>query len=916
MAGVLISNLYPPILETYLPTFIVREGGTIQVPFSFSKFNSRKDVSSIVQVSITRQDSNISALADKYKTKTYFTKIEGKTEEYYITIPQNVFKNGKPESETYYKLQMRFISSDGDGIESLKEDVDAYNDTITSSMINKNYNKFSEWSSVGILYGIDNPKIVLDGITLDEASKETTTTLNVTDISGRLTFESSNPNRENKEYLRYYIIELYENDILKFKSKTQRASKSEEYRIYYTLPYNMISGQYYKIRIHYTTSNLYTSYQDFEFQYVANILDSLNVLITPYNTDKEIFNCTGKENARIRLEIESLDDKNFIGSVAIRRSSHRNNFQLWEDIAIINYPTVGKLNFTYYDYTVESGVLYKYCIQRYNSFGDRGVISTHMLPIMTEFESIYLYGRDDDKYKQLNIRFNPQVTNFKHNISESKIDTIGGKYPIIRRNGNMDYRSFNISGTIAHQMDEDNLFTSRSIIYGDWLENYDEYNADNSITEVNDYIYEKEFREKVIEFLYDKNPKLFKSTTEGNMIVKVMNVSLTPNNTLSRFIYDFSAEIVEIAEYSMENLKALGLLDKGTYVPIEDVLLDKFGIINVKDSNYNIQTSISNKYNIHEDIGVSYTFQYIKWLQITMDSAPYLIYERPSGGYSTEGETPVASGYLIEINNNQFILNPNGFFSIGINDNIEVTTLSVIGDATISYVAVLKQHYEEPAHPSKINIYDKIGHIEGVYAPNTNLMKIISNRHYYSAESNASIYEGSVHSLTSLTIESEPGTVFLIQDTLDDKMYSHTVNPTGILNLHYDDINFSNIQVKGIAFVPNVETKGVGEKVNVIDPMLKAHTYIEQNKATKVEPIVGYVYNSTMLADRTDIDKTYDNLITAREWIKKRYIYFDGKFRPFTDEDIMIYPIDLTIDYTYQYVTKEYEKENISTTTE
>jgi hypothetical protein len=45
----------------------------------------------------------------------------------------------------------------------------------------------------------------------------------------------------------------------------------------------------------------------------------------------------------------------------------------------------------------------------------------------------------------------------------------------------------------------------------------------------NDYIFEKQYRDKAIEFLMDGKPKLFKSFTEGNMIVALTAVSFTPN---------------------------------------------------------------------------------------------------------------------------------------------------------------------------------------------------------------------------------------------------------------------------------------------------------------------------------------------------------------------------------------------------
>jgi hypothetical protein len=78
-------------------------------------------------------------------------------------------------------------------------------------------------------------------------------------------------------------------------------------------------------------------------------------------------------------------------------------------------------------------------------------------------------------------------------------------------------------------MDEEEIFTSKEELFGgDYIDYYVKYNEERNINNYNDYLYEKKFREKVMDFLYDNNVKLFKSTTEGNFLVKLMNVSLSP----------------------------------------------------------------------------------------------------------------------------------------------------------------------------------------------------------------------------------------------------------------------------------------------------------------------------------------------------------------------------------------------------
>ena len=54
-------------------------------------------------------------------------------------------------------------------------------------------------------------------------------------------------------------------------------------------------------------------------------------------------------------------------------------------------------------------------------------------------------------------------------------------------------------------------------------------------------------------YLIHNSAKLFKTLTEGNILVKLTNISFTPNKTTGRMIYDFSATATEIAETTIEN---------------------------------------------------------------------------------------------------------------------------------------------------------------------------------------------------------------------------------------------------------------------------------------------------------------------------------------------------------------------------
>jgi hypothetical protein len=90
------------------------------------------------------------------------------------------------------------------------------------------------------------------------------------------------------------------------------------------------------------------------------------------------------------------------------------------------------------------------------------------------------------------------------------------------------------------------------------------------------YRKEREFKLEVMEWLNNGKPKLFRSAAEGNYIIRLMNVSLTPNDTLGRMLHTFNAQACEIAEFNYENLKKYNFIAPG-YVETRSLQMGTFG---------------------------------------------------------------------------------------------------------------------------------------------------------------------------------------------------------------------------------------------------------------------------------------------------------------------------------------------------
>ncbi|MBO7079309.1 MAG: hypothetical protein J6W64_05815 [Bacilli bacterium] len=128
----------------------------------------------------------------------------------------------------------------------------------------------------------------------------------------------------------------------------------------------------------------------------------------------------------------------------------------------------------------------------------------------------------------LRIRFNPNISTFKPTILESKLDTIGNKYPYIFRNGIVNYKEFALTGLLSYLMDDKNTFlafedsiyalldkSSRPATPG-WVRGALIDLTDLTSTNIH---YEKEFKLKVLNWLTNGKPKLLRSPTEGTYIV-------------------------------------------------------------------------------------------------------------------------------------------------------------------------------------------------------------------------------------------------------------------------------------------------------------------------------------------------------------------------------------------------------------
>lgn len=554
---------YPPIIESKLPAFIKKETDTIiSVPFKLSKAVSYSDFDSM-QLRIKTITTGVNKF-DPLPTITK-TNISYNAQDSSYVAMFNINNSNNLTEGQFYKAQIAFR--------------------------NKGIN--SPWSSVSIIKCTAPIEITIDDLQFNINNN------NPVDFIGRY------KNTDITEKVYSYCFTIYDENNQVFETSGNLIHNSESDEIIlnkynaidtWSSKKNLTKGKIYHIAYSVKTIN---DYKAETFPYAIKEANTVDAHIPA-----KLLAIPDFDNGSISLKLikpkELNNEQAITGNFVISRYS--DDVKNWNEICCFNMmsQTPSDMGIIWTDYTIEHGVKYLYSIQAYNSnnlYSNR-IIQVIENPnnsndyleldfngnpyyIMADYEDAFL----TDKNRQLRIRYNPKVSSFKSTILESKVDTLGGKYPFIFRNGNVEYKEFPISGLLSYLTDEKELFMqgirpiefelsrSKTAAAGypsqhDWTKVSD---AGAKLTSDNFYR-ERQFKMEVLEWLNNGQPKLFRSPGEGNYIVRLMNVSLSPNDTLGRMLHTFSATAYEIAEYNFDNLNSYNLL----HLPNEDNRTMKF----------------------------------------------------------------------------------------------------------------------------------------------------------------------------------------------------------------------------------------------------------------------------------------------------------------------------------------------------
>ena len=834
--------LFPPIVASSMPAFAIEENSdnnTVKIYYTLSTYNSaQKEGISQVHVSVRRQSSNVNVLAGDYEILEKEAFVQDEEDKilnrYYITLNSSQIKEGF-KKDVLYKVQLRFSSI------SYQQAKNRDNSISLVSFFTNNVQYFSEWSQVCIIKPIIAPIFYIDDFhyTNDDdygqkESAQDTFTNSLADFIGvykanessenlkywRLRLLNQNFTKENKINIdNYTLIDSGWKNASAFNYTLDSASMVFECCLMYDFSKDSIQSNIYKLYFEIQTKNGYTDSKIYTFEYQQVSIDAIPGKILSYVNNEEGY---------IKLIFQTTASRN--GNIAIRRADSKHNFLNWQDLT--NFLLFDKLSngqLTYYDFTVQSGTAYKYLIQRRDPRGRRGTPTSSQI-VIPEWQHAFLLetagNGDINKVKQLKLKYDFQISSYKTNISENKTDTIGSQYPFIRRNGNMYYRSFPIAGTITAYMDNIELFVNKSVLYGneDITDLFIDYRGEDYNFNANkqyNYIQERNFREQVEKFLYNAKPKLYKSTQQGNIFIKIMDVSLTPKTELDRLIYTFSGTAYEIEDFSLQTLNKYNFIEIGTFDPQPAWGKQKIGqLTSFKSEDQPIgnifiagkdivgtgqnaaENSIANKHKYKKIFNGSILDDfYLQHLKLTIESEPYLIIEDPKGHFrvfddidndgkdlidytspinyplyqieSTYNENNVYLGTLFEINGQQIIISyPNNIYELK-DDNLRLassTTIVPIKDTVMTVDYKIHESYKEDLSkiPKRVVVKDKIAQISGKYGSYSKILNQIRVKHTFSyfQENNKTKEEEKVkqyiEAILAINVDTEPGAIIMV----------------------------------------------------------------------------------------------------------------------------------------------------------
>lgn len=617
-----MARLLPPIVENITPAFYSKNGMVlITIPFFMNRAVNPENISGIaVKVKSVQSNSSL------YEALTTEFNIEGRGGYAILKISQNSNETkaiiDKLKIGQFYKFQIAYVD--------LNDEIGYYSNATTSK-----YTTYPTLSIIGMDVGTISPRAYSYSGLYSQKDKDITEALHSYELC---VYNSRNQliyNSGEKLYNNDNVSNAYES-IINFDLDIELEENETYYLSYKVKTVNGLEASSFDYRI------IERPTLDAEIQARLEMhLDQENGciqidLIANMDSDGNEYPATGS----FVLTRACFDKNPAEGQKALT----------WNQLTTVNFINEVPTRTLFKDFTIEQGKWYQYSLQQFNC---RNLYSNRMFAteegsdiIRADFEHAFL----TDGNRQLKIKYNPRVSSLKTTVLESKVDTLGGQYPFIFKNGNVNYKEFAVSGLISLLSDENGYFMENpSFIQerpgtpAEGALSYNEPQENPTFQTMDNYYNERNFKLEVLNWLNNGQPKLFRSPSEGNYIVRLMNISLSPNDQLGRMLHTFNATAYEIAALTYQNLinyKFLNIVDNYTTKVLS------WKTISI-DKDTQLQTNL-----LREDIAYSldcYDMAYGDQLKIIMtDGTEVPVIIGTTGRYRIDLQVPMKSVQLIK----------------------------------------------------------------------------------------------------------------------------------------------------------------------------------------------------------------------------------------------------------------------------
>ncbi len=518
-----MATLYPPYIEGTIPAQV---GDTLRIPYQLNRAVGEADLDGAkIRARIKTVSTNV--LVAEALTCAFRANAANDIYTAEFDISQYPLSIGQ-----FYKIQLTFEKEGYAG---------------------------QYYSTVGVFKYTVAPAVAIAGLEADT----------INNLQGVLKGEISTSSTEKKdpsEKVNFYKFDILTDDNQLLESsgwQIHNATLATNADIY-APEHEFESDTYYKIQYSIRTINelevstpKYLMYRNYTFP--------LNLKITSFVR-------SNRENGGIEIGFIPEDTMILKGIYLLQRRDSNNKLITLKEILFNTILAKNSQQILFKDFSVEQGQTYTYYLCQKSTLKDGSILLTDKQELGTvniDFEDMFLW----DGERQLRIRFNPKVSSFKTTTLESKLDTIGGKYPFIFRNGNTGYKEFPISGLISCHMDSGDFSDTK-------MPDNEKYFSTDLVSD--NITTERTFKLEVLDWLNNGKVKLFRSPTEGNYLVRLMNISLSPEDRLGRMLHTFNATAYEVAAADYN-----ALLNQG-YINFKE---ERINMLNNKTVSLGIESS-------------------------------------------------------------------------------------------------------------------------------------------------------------------------------------------------------------------------------------------------------------------------------------------------------------------------------------